>query len=149
MNISGWLSFLGWQAAVCGNAFLIGTIMQGLITLCVSSYQAQAWHGTMIVIGVVCFTVIFNTFLAKKLPFVEGLLLMLHIVGLFAVMIPLLVLAPRNNAKAVFTEFTNNGGWPNNGVSFMVGLNAIVVTLNGFDSTVHMSKCSRLPLCPV
>ena len=96
----------------------------------------------MIIIGVVCFTVIFNTFLAKKLPFVEGMLLLLQIVGLFAVMIPLLVLVLRNNAKAAFTEFTNNGGWPTEGVSFMVGLNSIVVILNGFDSTVHMCKCS-------
>lgn len=145
MNTPGWLSFLGWQTGVCGTAFLVGTSLQGLIALCVPTYEAQPWQGTMIVIGVVCFTVIFNTFLAKKLPFVEGLMLMLHIVGLFAIMIPLLVLAPRHNAKAVFTEFTNNGGWPTDGVSFMVGLNSIVVTLSGFDSTVHMCKCNLAP----
>ena len=142
MNPPGWVCFLGWQAGVCGTGFLVGTSLQGLITLCVPTYQAQAWHGTMIVIGIVSFAVIFNTFLAKKLPFVEGMMLLLHIVGLFAIMIPLLVLSPRNNARAVFTEFTNNGGWSTKGVSFMVGLNAIVVTLGGFDSTVHMCKFS-------
>lgn len=94
----------------------------------------------MFVIAVGFFTVFFNTFLAKRLPFVEGMMLILHVVGVFAIMIPLWVLAPRNNSKAVFTEFTNNGGWPTDGVSFMVGLNAIVVSLLGFDSSVHMCK---------
>ncbi|KAF7508236.1 hypothetical protein GJ744_009533 [Endocarpon pusillum] len=138
--LTGWLAFLGWQTGVCATSFLVGTSLQGLIALCVPTYEAQPWHGTTIVIGVVCFTVIFNTFLAKKLPFVEGIMLMLHIIGLFAIIIPLLVLAPSENAKTVFTEFTNNGGWPTNGLSFMVGLNPIVVTLCGFDSTIHMSE---------
>ncbi len=123
----------------------MGTCLQGLITLCVPTYEAKPWQGTLIVIGVACLAVFFNTFLAKKLPFVEGMMLMLHIVGLFAIMIPLLVLAPRNNATAVFTEFTNNGGWPTKGVSFMVGLNAIVLSLAGFDSTVHMCKYGLTP----
>jgi amino acid transporter len=123
--------------------------MQGLVTLSVSNYEAQPWHGTMIVIGVVCFTVFFNTFLAKRLPFVEGMMLILHIVGLFAIMIPLWILAPRNNSKAVFTEFTNNGGWGSKGVSFMVGLNPLVVSLLGFDSSVHMCLYESSSLFPI
>ena len=113
---------------------------QGLITLNVSTYEAQPWHGTLIVIGVGCFTVFFNTFLAKRLPFVEGMMLILHVMGLFAIMIPLWVLAPRNNSKAVFTQFINNGGWPTEGLSFMVGLPPLVVSILGFDSSVHMCK---------
>ena len=115
-------------------------MLQGLITLNVSTYEPQPWHGTLIIIAVGIFTVVFNTCLAKKLPFVEGMLLMLHVVGLFAIIIPLWVLAPRNNTKAVFTEFTNNGGWPTKGVSFMVGLLPLVVSVLGFDSSVHMCK---------
>lgn len=94
----------------------------------------------MLAIGVGCFTVFFNTFLAKKLPFVEGMMLILHIVGVFVIMIPLWVLAPRNNSKAVFTDFMNNGGWSSDGVSFMIGLNAILVSILGFDSSVHMCE---------
>lgn len=140
------MGFLGWQAGLVGNAFLVGTISQGLITLCVSTYEPQPWHGTLMVIGVVCFTVFFNTFLAQKLPIVEAALLMLHIVGLFAIIIPLWILAPRNNSKAVFTEFMNLGGWPTDGVSFMVLLNPLVVSLLGFDSCVHMGKFVASPL---
>lgn len=119
----------------------MGTISQGLITLNVPAYEPQPWHGTLIVIGVGFSAVFFNTFLAKKLPLVEGIMLILHIAGVFAIMIPLLVLAPRyNSSRAVFTEFTNNGGWPTDGVAFMVGLNALVISLLGFDSSAHMCR---------
>jgi amino acid transporter len=122
----------------------VGTGLQGLVVLNVSTYEPEPWHGTLIVIGVGCFAVFFNTFLSKKLPLVEGMILLLHVVGLFAIMIPLLILAPKSNSKTVFTEFTNNGGWPTDGVSFMVGLNPIVISLLGFDSSVHMCKCQSL-----
>lgn len=126
----------------------MGTGLQGLVILNVSAYEPRPWHGTLIVIGVGCFAVFFNTFLSKKLPLVEGMILVLHVAGLFAIMIPLLVLAPKSNSKTVFTELTNNGGWSTDGVSFMVGLNPIVVSLLGFDSTVHMCKCQSF-ICSV
>jgi amino acid transporter len=97
----------------------------------------------MLVIAISTFSILFNTFLAKKLPLVEGLVLVLHILGLFAIIIPLWVLAPRNNAKAVFTEFANNGGWSSTGVSVMIGLLTPIVSMLGFDCAVHMCKSSQ------
>jgi amino acid transporter len=136
----GWLCFTGWQSGLVGCAFLSGTIIQGLIALDNPLYGYERWHGTLLVISITSFTVFFNTFLAKRLPLVEGLVLVLHIVGLFAIMIPLWILAPRNNSRAVFTEFTNNGGWATTGTSFMIGLQPLVVSVLGFDSSVHMCK---------
>lgn len=57
------------------------------------TYGFQAWHGTLITIAVILFVSIFNTMLARRLPFVEGLLLILHMAGLFAIIIPLWVSA--------------------------------------------------------
>ena len=94
----------------------------------------------MLVIAITAFAIVFNTFLAKKLPMVEGLILIIHIVGLFAIVIPLWVLAPRNTAKAVFTEFSNGGGWSSTGTSVMVGLSTSIVSMLGFDCGVHMCK---------
>ena len=74
---------------------------------------------------------------------VEGSILVLHIVGFFAIIIPLWVLAPRNSAKMVFTEFQNLGGWSSQGLSFMVGLLSPIYTLLGVDSAVHMSEETR------
>lgn len=115
-------------------------MIQGLLVLDNTDYVPKNWHGTLLVIAITAFCIIFNTFLAKKLPMVEGMVLIIHLLGFFAVLVPLWVLAPRSSPKAVFTEFSNFGGWSSTGLSFMVGLLAPVYTLIGADSAVHMSE---------
>jgi amino acid transporter len=137
---SGWLCFTGWQAAIVAIAYLAGSVIQGLITLNNTDYAAPGWQGTLLIMGISTFSIVFNTFLAKKLPLVEGMILVLHILGLFIIIIPLWVLAPRNNAKAVFTEFSSLQGWEPMGLSVMVGLLTTVVSMLGFDCAVHMCK---------
>ena len=82
--------------------------------------------------------------LAKRLPTIEIGVLFLHLLGFFGVLIPLWVLAPRNStmnsAKMVFTQFEDLGGWPTQGLSFMVGLLTSVYGLLGADSAVHMAE---------
>jgi choline transport protein len=55
------------------------------------TYGFKAWHGTLLTIAVIIFVSLFNTVLAARLPFVEGVLLILHMAGLFAIIIPLWV----------------------------------------------------------
>jgi len=100
----------------------------------------QRWHGTMLVIGVSVFCVLFNVFLAKSLPLVEILLLIIYVVGFFAIIIPLWLLAPRTGAHDVFTEFSNAGGWNSIGTAVMIGMSGTIASLAGFDSAVHMCK---------
>jgi amino acid transporter len=100
----------------------------------------RRWHGTMLVIGVSIFCVLFNVFLAKRLPLVEVLLLIIYVVGIFAVIIPLWILAPRASARAVFTEFSNVGGWSTTGTAVMIGMSGTIASLAGFDCVVHMCK---------
>ncbi|MCJ1302732.1 hypothetical protein MMC08_005536 [Hypocenomyce scalaris] len=138
--MTGWLCFTGWQAAIVSIAFLAGTIVQGLLVLNDPTYIYERWHGTLLVVAISTFSILFNTFLAKKLPIVEGIVLVLHIFGLFVIIIPLWVLAPRNSAKAVFTEFSNAGGWSDTGTSVMIGLLSPIVSMLGFDCAVHMSE---------
>src|SRR5207247_61943 len=90
--------------------------------------------------AITTFAILFNTFLAKKLPLVEALILVIHVVGLFAIVIPLWVLAPRSSAKAVFTEFNNGGGWNSAGTAFMIGLATTISSMVGYDCAVHMCK---------
>ncbi|KAK6366330.1 uncharacterized protein PV06_00806 [Exophiala oligosperma] len=138
--IVGWLSALGWQTGYASIAFIAGTLIQGLIVLNDQSYVFQRWHGTLLVIAITAFSILFNTFLAKRLPLVEGLVLILHILGFFGVLIPLWVLAPRNSADAVFENFVNSGGWSSTGLSVMVGMLTTVYGMLGADSAVHMSE---------
>ncbi|MCJ1469212.1 hypothetical protein MMC07_007845 [Pseudocyphellaria aurata] len=138
--ITGWICVMGWQTGIASVAFLAGTQIQGLLVLNVETYVFHRWHGTLLVIAVSSFSVIFNTVAAKQLPMVEGLVLILHVFGFFAILIPLWVLAPRNSASVVFTQFTNNGGWSNLGLSCLVGMLSSVFTLLGADSATHMSE---------
>ncbi|PLB54842.1 amino acid transporter [Aspergillus steynii IBT 23096] len=138
--ITGWLCVMGWQCAIVSIAFLAGTIIQGLIVLDDPTYEFQRWHGTLLVVAITGFSIFFNTFLAKSLPMVEGLILILHVVGLFAIIIPLWVLAPRNNPRAVFTEFYNGGGWNGDATATMVGLSTTITSMIGYDCSVHMSE---------
>lgn len=142
----GWISTLGWQTGLASIAFIVGTVIQGLIVLNNPSYVYERWHGTLLVMAIISFSVIFNTFLAHRLPMVEGIVLIVHLLGFFAILVPLWVLAPRGNAKEVFTTFTNLGGWPTTGTSVMVGMLSSVYALLGVDSAVHMCKsCSTIP----
>jgi hypothetical protein len=115
-------------------------MIQGLLVLNNPNYVFHRWHGTLLVIAVTAFCVIFNTYLAKRLPTVESIVLVVHLLGFFAVLIPLWVLAPRGSASDVFTQFLNLGGWPTTGLAFMVGLLSPVYTLIGADSAAHMSE---------
>jgi len=71
---------------------MVGSVIQGLIVLNnLDTYGFQAYQGTLLTIAVVLFSSLFNTLLAARLPLIEGILLILHLAGLFAVIIPLWV----------------------------------------------------------
>lgn len=136
----GWLCVLGWQTGAANTAFLAGTQIQGLIALNKPDYTFEAWHGTLLVFAVSAFNVVFNTFLAKKLPLIEGIVLVVHIFGFFAILVVLWVMGPKGDTHAVFTTFNDYGGWNNNGAATLSGLVAVVLPLLGADAAVHMSE---------
>ena len=138
--LTGWVSVMGWQTGITSVGFLAATQIQGLLVLNYPEYELQRWHGTLLLIAVVLFSIFFNTVAAKYLPMVEGLILIVHVFGFFALMIPLWALAPRNDASLVFTEFNNGGEWPTQGISCMVGMLSAVFGLFGADSANHMGK---------
>ena len=79
--------------------------------------------------------------MAKQLPLVEIIILVVHIIGLFAIMIPLLVMAPsRNNGQVALLDFYNGGNWPTVGLATMIGLLTPLGSMLGFDCAVHMGR---------
>jgi choline transport protein len=138
--IVGWLCVLGWQTGAAATAFLAAQEVQGLLILNYpNSYNPLPWILTLMAIAIGCVCGFFNTFLARKLPLVEGCVLILHIMGFFAILIPLWILAPRSTAKQVFTTFQNNG-WSSTGLSTLVGIISPTVSLIGSDAACHMSE---------
>lgn len=77
---------------------------------------------------------LFNTVLARQLPNVESALLVLHVLGFFAILIPLTILAPHGSAHDVFAVFSNSGAFQTQGLSFFVGIITAVFAFVGMDS---------------
>lgn len=133
--ISGWLTVAGWQALVASGAFLCATLIQALIILNHPSYNFHAWHATLIFWAVLVVAVLVNTVVSSMLPKIEGLILILHVLGFFAVLIPLVYMSPsKGTPKDVFTVFLNQGGWSSQGLSFFIGLMGSVFSFLGIFS---------------
>ncbi|RMZ75467.1 hypothetical protein DV738_g5440, partial [Chaetothyriales sp. CBS 135597] len=115
-------------------------VVQGLISLNNPDYVAKSWHTTLLVVAINLVSVIFNTILAVRLPLIEGILLVLHLAGIFAIVIPLWVMGPRGNPREVLLEFTSIGGWESTGLATMIGLPAMIAMLYGYDCVVHMAE---------
>ena len=131
----------GWQVGNTAIAYLAGTIIQGLAVLNNPDYSPTQWQGTLMVWAVLTFSIIFNTFFVSKLPVLEGTVLVSHIVGFFAILVPLWVLADMPKpASEVFFSFTDGGEWGNQGLSCLVGMLSPVFSFLGPDSATHMSE---------
>lgn len=136
----GWMCVLGWQTSCASSSFIAGTQIQGLVVLNYPNYDPKPWHGTLLTVAVAGFSVLFNTFLARKLPLIEALVLIIHVFAFFGILVTLWVLSPAADAKAVFTEFSDGGGWGSLGGSTLVGILAGILPLLGADAAVHMSE---------
>ncbi|KAK5070157.1 hypothetical protein LTR64_001994 [Lithohypha guttulata] len=139
--LSGWLSTISWQSIVALDCYLVGTIIQGLITVNDETYVAAKWQATLLIITVAIFITPFNIFAAKHLPLAEGIFVTGHFFAFFPVVIILLVLAPKRSTKDVFLTFSDNGaGWPNVGLSTLVGQVSAIFSVLGSDSVAHMAE---------
>lgn len=124
------MTFAGWQAVTASAAYLVGSLLQSIIIMAKSDYIPQPWQGMLFFWVILAFAVFINTVASKTLAHFEGLILVLHILGFIAILIPLVYLGPHGDAS-IFTTFVNGGGWPTDGLSFMVGLPASVFSLIG------------------
>ncbi|KXT11644.1 hypothetical protein AC579_7030 [Pseudocercospora musae] len=138
--IAGWMSTLSWQCGTCSGMFLLGTQIQGLIAITHEDYSPQQWQGYLFVILMVSLGLLLNTWGAKQLPLVEGLILVLHIFGFATVLIVLWILSAKNSAYQVFTTFENSGGWSSIGLSMLVGQVTSIYGLIGSDGAAHMAE---------
>ncbi|KAI4169553.1 MAG: hypothetical protein LQ343_005633 [Gyalolechia ehrenbergii] len=136
----GWLTVAGWQAFAASGGYLSGTIIQGLIVMNNPDYNFERWHGTLLFWAVILIGVLVNTVMLSLLPKIESVILIIHILGFFAILIPLVYMAPHGTASDVFTVFVNGGGWKTTGLSFFVGITGNVFAFLGSDAAIHMSE---------
>ncbi|KAA8648467.1 uncharacterized protein ATNIH1004_004352 [Aspergillus tanneri] len=138
--ITGWLTVIGWQAAFASTAFLSGTEIQGAAILAHENYNAQPYQGTLIMWASVFVGLCVNLIGGKFLPRLENLVLVLHILGFLAILIPITYMADHKTAREVFTTWTNEGGWSSNGIVFFLGMQGGIFAFSGGDAAVHMAE---------
>lgn len=129
--LTGWVTIIGWQAAVASGAFLGGTMIQGLLILNHSAYTFERWHGTLLFYAIIAISLFVNTYLGRLLPKIEVTVLIIHIAGFFAILIPMVYLGPHASTKDVFKQFLNLGGWSTAGLSFFIGLSTSMFSFIG------------------
>jgi len=104
------------------------------------SYAMQNWHQTLSMIGIGIIGTLMNTFGARHLPILEGIVLVIHIFGFFCIVIILWVLAPKASPADVFGSFQNSGGWPNIGTACFVGTITATGSFAGSDAAAHLAE---------
>ena len=78
----------GWQAILAGGGYLAGTMIEALIQLNNPNYVPELWHGTLLFWATVLVAVFINTVTSTILPKIEAFILVVHVIGFFAVLIP-------------------------------------------------------------
>jgi amino acid transporter len=136
--LTGMLTVGGWQGSVASSALLTGNMILGLTSLNDNSFEPNLWQGTLLFWAILAFAVFINTLVSSALPKFEGLILVLHVLGFFAILIPLVILGPHGDSKEIFTTFVNNGRWPSQGLSFMVGMMGNTFAFIGTDAAFHV-----------
>ncbi|KAF1985419.1 amino acid transporter [Aulographum hederae CBS 113979] len=138
--IQGWVTVVGWQAAIASVCFIMASVVQGLIAINHPSYVAERWHATLLMIAFNFFACLANIFARGILPITETLSGFLHVLFFFVIMIALLATSEKADNADVWASFINGGGWSNDGVSFCLGFITPAFALAGIESVVHMSE---------
>ena len=107
---------------MAAEGYIGGTMIQGLIVLNHPNYIFNPLHGTLLSWGSIFVAPSVNIVFSSTLPLIEGLILVLHVLGFFGILIPFVYLAPHTSASVVFTTVLNEGKWSTQGLSICVGL---------------------------
>ena len=84
-----WIVICGWMAILAGGGYICGTQIEAVIQLNNPDYVPQRWEGTLLFWAAIVFAVLINTVFGKLLPPIEALMLVIHVLGFFAVLVPL------------------------------------------------------------
>ena len=119
--VPGWMAALSWQAGQASGPFLVGTLIQGMISVNNPDYAPTNWQGTLLVWAVVVLIYILNVWGNDAMPLINNVLLVIHFFGFLAIAVTLWTLSPRNTPDIVFTQFANEGGFLSITLALMVG----------------------------
>ncbi|KAK2590386.1 hypothetical protein QQS21_011923 [Conoideocrella luteorostrata] len=138
--LTGWTSTLAWQAGNAQGLFLVGTLIQGIITINNVNYTAAYWHGTLLVMAITLLALFANVYGARLLPHWQNIVFVVHVLAYFAFLAPVWVNAPRVESSRVWSGFENSGGWPSVSLAILIGQMPGITSQVGIDTAAHMSE---------
>lgn len=110
-----------------------------LIQLSRPSSTLSPWYGILLTIAVAVFALSFNGVVMRKLPSIEGFIVMLHVAGFCLILTILWVMGPRET-EGILHEFEGTHTWSNPGVAALIAIHAPAVALIGSDAACNMSE---------
>lgn len=125
---------MAWQAGNALGVFLVGTLIQSIISINIPTYSFPAWHATLLVIGAVGVAFAGNVLGSKVLPHWQNAVFAIHVMAYFAFIIPIWVNAPRIPSKQVWTGFEDGGNWSSISLSVLAGQLSGIYTQVGVDT---------------
>jgi choline transport protein len=143
LTFIGWLTVIGWIAALTSVCYFVSDLMLQLVSLndIDQSFHREGWHGTLLLWAILLLCVFINVFASGALPTMEVVVLIVHVLGFFGILVPMVYLSGNyNSAKVIFTTFNNSGQWSTQALAFFVGLQGNALAFVGTDSVVHVSS---------
>ncbi|THX46966.1 amino acid transporter [Aureobasidium pullulans] len=138
--VEGWFATIGWQGAAASNPLVLAQHVEALIAFQDPTFEIQGWMTSLLMIAFAAAATVVNIHGIRFLSSLEAVMLALHVVGFFAVLIPLWLVGERSSTQDVFYTFEDNAGWGSVGTACLVGLLGPIMTLIGGDSTVHLGE---------
>ncbi|GKZ23629.1 hypothetical protein AbraIFM66951_009906 [Aspergillus brasiliensis] len=139
-HVTGSVCIIAWTAAPTAAIYLAASVLQSTIAMNIPSYDPKGWHITLIMWAILLVCTILNTWLGMILPVIEVLILLVHVLGFFAVLVPLVYLGPKADARSIFTVSFDYGGWGDLTLATFIGLKGTVAAFVGTDGAVHMAE---------
>lgn len=144
--MTGWITTIGWQAVTAGGVYLSGSMIQGVVVLNYPDYAPKNWQTTLMFYAVVLLSLTINTVLARTLPHFESAILVIHILGFFALIIPLLYLGPSSTPQEVFQVWLGEGDWDTRGLTFLIGVTTAMFNFIGI--YLPCIRSLKIEICP-
>ncbi|KAH9907150.1 amino acid/polyamine transporter I [Xylariomycetidae sp. FL2044] len=138
--VSGWMTTLGWLASLASSVYVIAFQVQACLNVTRPDYEFTGWQIVLIMWAILAATVAFNTWGSSFFPQLETMSLIGHVVGFFVVMIPLWVLCEKNSAYDVFLSFSDQSGWDDMGMAYILSQIYVIWCCFGSDSIVHIAE---------
>ncbi|KAJ4313023.1 hypothetical protein N0V94_007150 [Neodidymelliopsis sp. IMI 364377] len=136
-----WVSLLAPRSNKRFFSYITDLVLQLATLNSDGTYVRENWHATLLLWAILMLCVFINVFVSGALPTIEVVVLIVHVLGFFGILVPLVYLTPaHNSAREIFTTFHNKGKWETQALAFFVGLQGNALAFVGTDSVVHMSE---------